>query len=138
VKQYRWRRLITIAVVATLLLGLAALGLGIDALHKIDKINSTVPATSIVAPSGGATISGVVGLDATSIGPKVTAVEFLATGGSYHDAKIATGGGSPVGWVSQWKTTSVRNGTYEITSVGYDAAGQSSRSTSVTVKVLNP
>jgi Bacterial Ig domain len=137
VKQYRWRRLITIAVVATLLLGLAALGLGIDALHKIDKINSTVPATSIVAPSGGATISGVVALDATSIGPKVTAVEFLATGGSYHDAKIATGSASPVGWVSQWNTTSVRNGTYEITSIGYDAAGQSSRSTSVTVKVVN-
>jgi YD repeat-containing protein len=132
--------LISIGVIATLLLGLAATGLGIDALRKIDKIekmNFTVPATSIITPDGGATISGVVGLDATSIGPKVTAVEFLATGGSYHDAKIGTGGRSAVGWVSEWKTTTVRNGTYEITSVGYDAAGQSSRSTSVTVKVVN-
>ena len=140
-KQYQFRRFITTAVIASLLLGLAATGLGIEALHKISNINKAEtamsPATSIVAPSGGAMVSGLVGLDSVPIGPKVTAVDFLATGGAYHDAKISTGVLSPVGWVSQWQSTRVPNGTYEITSVGYDPAGQSTRSASVTVKVQN-
>lgn len=140
-RQARWRQLMTIGVFVSLLLGLAATGLGIEALHKVDKINSTnsqtEPVTSIITPTGGATVSGVVNLDAVSIGPKVTAVDFLASGGRYHDAKIGGAGLSPVGWASQWQTTSVPNGTYEITSVGYNAAGQSSRSASVTVRVKN-
>jgi hypothetical protein len=131
----------TIAVVASLLLGLAAVGLGIDALHKVDKINAsiiaTAPAVTIGSPISGTTLSGSVGLDARTIGAKVTAVDFLATGGTYHDTKIGSGSQIAVGWVSVWQTRSVPNGTYEITSVGYNAMGQSSASSSVTVKVQN-
>jgi hypothetical protein len=131
----------TIAVVASLLLGLAAVGLGIEALHKVDNINASIiatgPAVTIVLPSSGTTVSGTAGLDARSVGPKVTAVDFLATGGTYHDTKIATASRIAVGWVSVWQTRSVPNGTYEITSVGYNASGQSSASSSVTVKVQN-
>jgi hypothetical protein len=140
-RQRQWRRLMTIAVVASLLLGLAGVGLGIEALHKVDKINASIiasaPVVSIGTPLSGTTLSGTVGLDARTIGPKVTAVDFLATGGTYHDTKIATGSLIAVGWVSVWQTSSVPNGTYEITSVGYNAAGQSSASSSVTVKVKN-
>jgi hypothetical protein len=138
VRQYRWRRLITIAVVASLLLGLAATGLGIDALRKIGNGNASDPATSIALPTSGATLSGLAGLSALPIGPNVTAVDFLATGGSYHDTKIAAGGFTRFGWASAWRTTNVPNGTYEITSVGYNAAGQSTSSASVSVKVKNP
>jgi hypothetical protein len=138
VKQYKWRRLITIGVIASLLLGLVAAGLGFEALHKIDNSTATVPATTVIAPPSGDTVSGLVALVAHAIGPKVTAVDFLATGGTYHDAKIGTGALSPFGWASPWRTTSMPNGTYEISSVGYNAAGQSSSSASITVKVKNP
>ena len=137
-RQYQWRRSMTVAVIASLLLGLAATGLGIEALRKINNIKATEAAVSIITPVSGATISGVVGLGAKPIGPNVTAADFLATGGPYHDVKIGTGNRSVVGWVAAWQTTSVPNGTYEISSVGYDAAGHSSRSASVTVKVENP
>jgi hypothetical protein len=36
-----------------------------------------------------------------------------------------------------WQTTNVPNGTYQITSVGYNADGMSVRSAGVTVKVVN-
>ena len=67
----RWRMSMTIAVIVSLLIGLAAAGLGLWDLHKINKINGqiasiaySVPATSIIAPTTGQTISGVVSLDA--------------------------------------------------------------------------
>ena len=140
-KQKQWRRLMTVAVVASLLLGLVATGLGIEALRKINNINksnATVPATSIATPTSGATVSGTLSLDAVAVGPKVRAVDFLITGGSYRDAKIGAGRLLPYGFTTEWQTTNVPNGTYEITSVGYNAAGQSSSSVNVTVKVKNP
>ncbi len=141
-KQRQWRRLMSIAVVASLLLGLAALGFGIEDLRKINDINkryvSTLPTVSIAAPTSGVTVSGTTALDAVAVGPKVTAVDFLLTGGSYHDAKIATGKLLLVGFTAAWQTTNVPNGTYEITSVGYNALGESSQSASVVVKVKNP
>jgi hypothetical protein len=141
VKQYQWRRSITVAVIASLLLGLAATGLGIETLHKIDNINNinkgTEPAVTVVTPISGATISGIVGLSAKSIGPNVTAVDFVATGGPYQDVKIATGALSLVGWISDWQTKTVPNGTYRISSIGYNVSGQSSGSASITVKVKN-
>ena len=140
-KQRQRRRLMSIAVVASLLLGLAAAGLGIEALRKIDKItkdNTTVPATSIFTPTSGLTVSGALPLDAVAVGPGVTAVDFLLTGGKYHEAKIGTGKLLPYGFTTQWQTTNVPNGTYEITSVGYNVLGQSSQSANVIVKVKNP
>ena len=102
-RQYQWRRLMTVAVIASLLLGLAATGLGIEALRKINNIKATEAAVSIITPVSGATISGVVGLGAKPIGPNVTAADFLATGGPYHDVKIGTGNRSVVGWVAVGK-----------------------------------
>ncbi len=128
----------TVAVVASLLLGLAGTGLGIAALRKSD--NPTIgsqPATSILVPTPGATVSGATPIAAAPLGPKVTAVDFLVTGGSNHDTKIGSGTLSEAGWDMIWQTTNVPNGTYQITSVGYNAEGVSSRSASVTVKVVN-
>jgi hypothetical protein len=128
----------TVAVVASLLLGLAAIGLGIAALRNSD--NRTIgsePATSILVPTGGTTVSGAAPIAAASRGPKVTAVDFLVTGGSNHDTMIGTGTLTEAGWDMIWQTTNVPNGTYQITSVGYNAQGVSTRSASVTVKVVN-
>jgi hypothetical protein len=137
-KPSRWRGFMTVAVVASLLLGLAATGLGIAALRKSDnRASGPEPATSILVPTGGATVSGAAPIAAAPRGPKVTAVDFLVTGGSMHDTKIGSGTLTEAGWDMIWQTTNVPNGTYQITSVGYNAEGRSSRSASVTVKVVN-
>ncbi len=134
----RWRRVMTGAVVASVLLGLVATGLAIAALNKNPSSTETAgPATSLVAPSSGNTISGTQVLDAKAIGSNVVAVDFLATGGRLHDAKIGTGTASLVGWVSSWNTRTEANGTYSLVSVGYDAQGHSDRSPSVVVTVTN-
>jgi hypothetical protein len=128
----------TVAVVASFLLALAATGLGIEALRQSgDRTVGSEPATSILVPTGGATVSGAAPIAAAPRGPTVTAVDFLVTGGSYHDTKIGSGTLTQAGWDMIWQTTNVPNGTYQITSVGYNADGMSARSASVTVKVVN-
>ena len=132
----------TIAAIVSLLIGLGAAALGLWDLHKINKINgqvaASVPATSMIGPTSGQTISGVVSLDAVSVGPHVTSVQFVATGGASHNVLIANGKGSFYGWIAPWNSTTLPNGSYEISSVGYNANGQSSRSPAVTVRIQNP
>jgi hypothetical protein len=65
------------------------------------------------------------------------AVDFVATGGRLHDTKIGTGTPSLVGWVSRWDTRTEANGTYNLVSVGYDAQGLSSSSSSIVVTIKN-
>jgi chitinase len=96
------------------------------------------PMTSIVIPSNGATLSGTTTLDAkASDNVKVSRVEFHLTGGSSNDVLIGTATPSPYGWIAQWDTTSVPNGTYTLNSVAYDPANNSGRSASVNVTVQN-
>jgi hypothetical protein len=131
----RWHRGMTVAVVVALLLGLAGTGIGIEALRRTPS--NAGPATSIAVPSGGATVSGVQGLVAVAIGPNLTAVDFLATGGTLHGSKIATGAPTIIGWTGKWDTTTVANGTYTLQSVGYDAGGKTAAGSNVTVTVKN-
>jgi hypothetical protein len=154
VKPHTWRVSMTTAVIASLLIGLAAMGFGIEDLRKINSTNASlnatnasvkaanasaaVPVTNIVAPNNGARVSGNVNLDAVSTGPIAASVEFVASGGTYNDVKIATGQLTKVGWVALWTTTGVPNGTYQIASVGFNAIGRSSRSASISVTVKNP
>ena len=78
-KQRTWRKSMTVAVIVSLLIGVATVGLGLWDLHKINKINGqiasvdfSVPATSITSPTTGQTISGVIILDARALGNEVT------------------------------------------------------------------
>jgi Bacterial Ig domain len=135
----------TIAVIVSLLIGLAAAGLGFWDRHKINTINgqiasidSSVPATSIIAPTTGQTLSGTVSLDALPYGNHFQAVQFVATGGSSRNVLIANGIATYAGWGAQWKSTNLPNGTYQISSIGYNTSGRSSRSPAVTVFINNP
>jgi hypothetical protein len=121
-----------VAIVASLLLSLVATGIGIAALGN----GSPEPVTSIVLPSSGNTISGIQPLDA-AVGPNVVAVDFVATGGKLHDTKIETGVASLVGWLSLWDTRTQANGTYDLVSIGYNAQGLSSPSSSIVVTIKN-
>ena len=73
--------------------------------------------TAVLIPSTNATVSGTTQtLDATaSMG--ATAVQYEITGGALTDSLIATGTPTYYGWLAQWNTTSVPNGTYQLQSV---------------------
>jgi hypothetical protein len=133
-------------VILSLLIGIGAVGLGLWDLHKINEINGkdaialdeSVPATSIVTPTNGQTLSGVVSLDAVAVGGKVKAVQFVANGGSSHNVLIANAQSAITGFGTLWHTTSLPNGTYQIVSIGYNTSGKSARSPAVTVQIKNP
>ena len=131
----------TVAVIVSLFIGLAVAGLGLWDLHKINKINgqnASVPATSIIAPTTGQTISGLVSFDALPYGNKLKGVQFVATGGSSHNVLIANGVATYAGWGAQWNSANLPNGTYQILSIGYDTSGRSSQSPAIRVRVQNP
>ncbi len=101
-----WRTSITVAVIASLLIGVAALVVSIvdwnkvddakssfDAALKVAAVNNAVPATTMAAPTNGATVSGVVNLDARPISSSVKSVDFVANGGTAHNVNV--GAGSP-------------------------------------------
>jgi hypothetical protein len=135
----------TVAVLVSLLIGFAAAGLGLWDLHKINKINGriasvdfSVPATTVISPTTGQTISGAVFLDAQPLANDVKSVQFVATGGSSHSVLIANGAGFIGGFGAHWDSTGLANGTYQISSVGYNASGRSSQSPAITVRIHNP
>jgi len=136
----RSRLAITVAVVAILLVGITSTVLGILTLNKVQGITApsgTVPATTIIAPTSGSTLSRLVTIDARPIGPAVVGVDVLATGGTLHDTNIGTATLSLVGWQLKWATNTVANGTYSLVSVGYNSSGQTDRSFAITVTVKN-
>ena len=100
-------------------------------------VDNTPPTTSVVIPSTGATANGSqVLLDAgASDNQQVTKVEFHLTGGSYNEALIATATPTYYGWLAFWNSTKVPDGTYTVQSEAYDAAGNTTLSTPVTISL---
>ena len=66
----------------------------------------------------------------------VTKVEFRLSGPD-DDALVGIADRTIFGWVYEWDTTSVANGTYTVNSVALDIAGRSGRSEGVTITVDN-
>src|SRR5712691_5811315 len=93
--------------------------------------DTTPPTTSITAPTGGATVSGTTTVTASaSDNVGVTKVEF------YLDSALqSTDTASPYQW--SWNTTTSANGSHNLNSKAYDAAGNIGTSTTVTVTVSN-
>jgi hypothetical protein len=158
VKPQNWRLTMTVAIVASLVLGLVALGFGIEDLRKVNNLTNSVnslngsiassfaqlktdasaPAVTIVAPSSGATVSGSVDLDADPASSNVSAVSFVATGGTTRNLQIARGKESLIGFVAEWASSSLPNGTYQIAAIAYNSEGKKSTSPAVSVTVKNP
>jgi leucyl aminopeptidase len=77
----------------------------------------TAPVASIVAPAAGATVSGLVNIEASaSDNVGVTRVDILVDGGV-----LATRTAAP--YVASWSSASAPNGSHSITAKAYDAAG---------------
>jgi DNA-binding beta-propeller fold protein YncE len=77
------------------------------------------PTTSVLVPSSGAKVSGPISLDASAT--NAASVEFWIAGGSYGYGKvIGTATPTLYGWIYNWNTTRVANGSYLLLS---DATG---------------
>ena len=95
--------------------------------------------TAVLVPSNGATLSGSAGvLDATASGTSdVTGVQFVVSGGSISDEVVGTAGPTLYGWIAEWNTTGVPNGTYMLQSVATEVGGTMATSPGITVTVAN-
>jgi hypothetical protein len=81
---------------------------------------------AIVLPADNATISGTANLDATApSGP--TKVVYEVSGGppDLNNVPVATATLTPYGWLAQWDTTTVPNGTYNMQSIAFYPDGLS-------------
>ncbi|ADI84783.1 Ig-like domain-containing protein [Geobacter sulfurreducens] len=93
--------------------------------------DATAPTVSLSAPTSGATVSGVVSVNATATDNLAVAkVEFYV-----NNVLASTDTTSPYSY--SWDTSTVANGVYSLTAKAYDAAGNSKVSTAVTVTVNN-
>jgi hypothetical protein len=103
------------------------------------SLERIAPTTSIAEPTNNAMVSGTTTLAAdASDDVSVSKIEFHLTGGNYNDTLIGTA--TPYaccGWVYNWNTASVPNGTYTLNSVAYDPAGNVGPSANVTITVRN-
>jgi hypothetical protein len=107
---------------------------GVEALPNIPLHLST----TLARPYDGATLSGTAVLDAgVEAYPGVSHVEFLLTDTSNHSTIVGSGDQSLVGWLFEWNTTTVANGTYILRSIAYGVTGRSSQSPGITVTIDN-
>jgi hypothetical protein len=101
-------------------------------------VNNPAPTTSVLIPSGGATVSGNALLDASASDPGgVAKVQFALTGGSLNQAVLGTAVPTLYGYLFSFNTTTVANGTYTLESVASDTAGNTGYSPGIEVTVNN-
>jgi hypothetical protein len=95
--------------------------------------------TEVLVPSSGATLIGTNAvLDATAAGTSpITSIQFEVTGGSLTDSVVGTGVLTPYGYIAEWDTTGVANGTYTLQSVATETGGTTATSPGITVTVQN-
>ena len=92
--------------------------------------------TNVLVPSSGATLSGSRYLDASA--SNATSVEFVLFGGTYGLSGYLVGTATLTiyGWLDNWNTTTVPNGSYVLLSYA-SGPGGSTASSAVSVTVNN-
>jgi hypothetical protein len=95
------------------------------------------PATAVLVPSAGASVSGTSAVLDASASAHVTSVSFQLTGGPDNGTQIAMAEPTIYGWIGFWNTTTVPNGTYTLQSVASYAGGVSGISSPITITVSN-
>jgi photosystem II stability/assembly factor-like uncharacterized protein len=117
--------------------GCIAVGDGADASGAV--VIGQAPITRVVIPVNGATVSGNSAvLDATASSPEgMSTVKFEVSGGLLSDQVVAAATPTIYGWLAQWNTTAVPNGSYSVQSVATDDEGTTVTSGAVSVTVDN-
>ena len=98
-------------------------------------VNNPAPTTTVLIPENGAAVSGISSLLDASGSANVVKVTYELTGGTLSDHVIATATPTIYGWLAEWNTTSVSDGTYNLQSVATYSGGVSGTSSSVTITV---
>jgi alpha-tubulin suppressor-like RCC1 family protein len=95
--------------------------------------------TQVTIPGTGATLSGSAAvLDASAGGTSpLTNVHFVVTGAGLSDQVVGTAVPTLYGWLAEWNTTTVTNGTYTLQSVATETGGTTVMSPGVTITVHN-
>ena len=88
-------------------------------------VNNPPPTTAVLIPATGSTQSGGTAVLDANASANVTSVKFELTGGTLNDQVISTASPTIYGWVGQWNTTTIPNGTYTLQSVASYAGGVS-------------
>jgi hypothetical protein len=101
------------------------------------SVANAPPNTTMLIPIAGTTLSGSSSLLDASASAKATGVRYELSGAALSDQVIATATPTIYGWLAQWDTTSVPNGTYTVQSVASYAGGTSSESPGVSIAVTN-
>jgi hypothetical protein len=110
-----------------------------DTSEPITVTVNNQPTTSVLIPSGGASLSGSTALlDASaSSAVGIASVTYELSGNGLTDQVIATGTPTLYGYLARWNTTAVPNGTYSLTSVATDTVADATTSASVSITVDN-
>jgi uncharacterized protein YjbI with pentapeptide repeats len=100
-------------------------------------VDNAPPSTAVVIPSNGASQSGTAALLDASASAHVTAVTFELNGNGLTNQVIATGIPTLYGWLADWNTTTVPNGSYDLNTVASYAGGVSGIGPPITITVGN-
>ncbi len=102
-------------------------------------VANPTPTTAVLIPSGGASVSGASSLLDASASANVTYVAFELSGGAINGEQfIATATPTYYGWLAQWNTTSVPDGTYQLRSIAsYSRYFSGGTSSPITITVAN-
>jgi hypothetical protein len=95
------------------------------------------PTTTVLIPSTDATQSGGVALLDASAFANVNSVKFELSGGTFSGHVISAGSPTLYGWLTQWNTASVHNGTYTLQSVACYVGGLCGTSPGITITIAN-
>ena len=103
----------------------------------IQDASASPPSTTIGIPTNNYTVSGTSQLLDAATSPAASRVQYEITGGTLSDSVIAIAIPTYFGWLAQWNTTKVPNGTYSLQSVASFSDGSSATSAPVTIIVNN-
>jgi tRNA (mo5U34)-methyltransferase len=97
------------------------------------------PTASMIAPVAGETLSGTSSLNARIFDNVVGVgrVEFRLTDADSNEAVIGVATHTWDGWIYDWDTTAVSNGTYTLKGVAFDPAGNAGAGQVLTITIQN-
>ncbi len=102
-------------------------------------VANAAPTTTVLIPSSGTAQSGTAAILDANASANVTKVTYEVSGGPSNltDQVIGTGTATYYGWLAQWNTTTVPNGTYSLQSVASYGGGVSGTSPPISITVSN-